>query len=204
MLVNKTVAAKLADVSRRTLYVHIKEKPISVEVDPSDNLEKIQISELQRVYGYEKIMSNLKKSQDAENVEEGQGGNTRNGANDVTQPHSEARIREQEKEIEMLKEMMRVKEGAHEQRIEDMETMLSEVRSKANSYERLLEDQREKASGAGEWEKQLKAVEARISNQETATKEEKERAEKILRQNRALKKALDAERNKSIWQKMFG
>ncbi len=60
MLVNKTIAAKLAGVSRRTLYVHIKEKGISVVEDQSDGLEKIDVSELERIYGLEKISTNRK------------------------------------------------------------------------------------------------------------------------------------------------
>ena len=65
MLVNKSKAAELAGVSRRTFYNHITKKGISVTTD-ADGVEKIDISELQRVYGQEKVLKNLKKNEDAQ------------------------------------------------------------------------------------------------------------------------------------------
>ncbi|MEL7118748.1 MAG: hypothetical protein AAFO07_04885 [Bacteroidota bacterium] len=60
MLFDKTKAAKLAGVSRRTFYNHIKKKGISVILD-EDNNEKIDLSELKRVYGHESILNRLKE-----------------------------------------------------------------------------------------------------------------------------------------------
>jgi len=56
------------------------------------------------------------------------------------------------------------------------------------------------------WEKSMKAVEARISNQEKSEKDRKDREQKILRQNQVLKKKLEEEKdkNKSFFQKLFG
>lgn len=65
MLVNKSKAAELAGVSRRTFYNHITKKGISVTTD-TDGVEKIDLSELQRVYGQEKVLKNLKKAEDAQ------------------------------------------------------------------------------------------------------------------------------------------
>jgi len=64
MLVNKSKAAELAGVSRRTFYNHISKKGISTTVD-KDGVEKIDVSELQRIYGQEIILRNLKKLEDA-------------------------------------------------------------------------------------------------------------------------------------------
>ena len=52
-------------------------------------------------------------------------------------------------------------------------------------------------SGAGEWEKSFKALEERLANQEKAEKE-------FERQNKRLKKALQEERKKGFFQKLFG
>lgn len=65
MLVTKTKAAELAGVSRRTFYNHIPEKRISITTD-SDGSEKIDIAELERVYGLEVVRLNLKKLEDAQ------------------------------------------------------------------------------------------------------------------------------------------
>ena len=75
----------------------------------------------------------------------------------------------------------------------------------------LLDDKNKNKESTIEWEKAIKALEFRISNQEKTEKEKASREEKILRQNRILKRALDAEkakiekeRNKSFFQKLFG
>ncbi|MEL7251983.1 MAG: hypothetical protein AAFO03_26455 [Bacteroidota bacterium] len=64
MLVTKTKAAELAGVSRRTFYNHIPEKRISITKDEEGN-EKIDVSELERVYGLEVVRGNMKKVEDA-------------------------------------------------------------------------------------------------------------------------------------------
>ncbi len=79
---------------------------------------------------------------------------------------------------------------------------LEDQKDQAKRITMLLEDKSN--DGAGDWGSSLKALEQRIANQEQQQKTEKERAQKILQQNRALKKALDAEKNKSILQKLFG
>ena len=201
MLVNKTEAAKLAGVSRRTLYVHIKEKGISVVLDDSDGLEKIDISELERVYGIEKISSNRKKlmEEDYENEEE-----DTDSSHKVTLPHTEIRVREQQKEIEKLNTIIQLKEEAHSQRIDDLENTISEIKEKANAFQLLIEDQRANKDSTQAWENSFKALENRIANQEKSAKEREEREQKILRQNRALRNALKEEQSKSIWKKLFG
>ena len=89
--------------------------------------------------------------------------------------------------------------------METLKDALSKAQDGYNNVTRLLEDQsKDKESGAGEWEKSMRAVEARISNQEKESKETKEKAQKILRQNQSLKRALEAEKNKSVWKKLFG
>ena len=51
------------------------------------------------------------------------------------------------------------------------------------------------------WKSAIQGLEGRIANQEDEHKKERD---KILRQAQALKKALDAEKNKSFFQKLFG
>ena len=79
---------------------------------------------------------------------------------------------------------------------------LKEQREQAKRVTMLLEDKQK--NGAGEWEQSFRALESRMANQEAAARETKEREQKILRQNRALKNALEQERTKTFWQKLFG
>jgi len=51
MQVTKPEAARMVGVKRSTFYKHIKDKSISVTND-----NKIDVSELQRVYGYENVV----------------------------------------------------------------------------------------------------------------------------------------------------
>jgi hypothetical protein len=64
----------------------------------------------------------------------------------------------------------------------------------------LLENHSTKDTG-DEWKSALRDLESKVSNQE---KEGRDERQKILRQNKALKDALDAEKSKSFWQKLFG
>ena len=97
---------------------------------------------------------------------------------------------EKEKQIERL---IREKEKTEE--------LLDKQMEHSKKITLLLEN---KSDGAGEWEKSIKALENRLANQEQAVRDRSEKEQKILRQNKALKKALEEERNKSFWSKLFG
>jgi hypothetical protein len=81
---------------------------------------------------------------------------------------------------------------------------LDEANSETKKLTALITDQTTKEDRAGEWEKVTKALEARLANQEKAEKDRKEREEKILRQNKVLKKALQEERSRGFFKKLFG
>lgn len=84
---------------------------------------------------------------------------------------------------------------------EKIEELLSEQTEQAKRITLLLEN---RSNGGGEWEKSIKALEARLANQEKAEKKREEREEKILRQNQALRKALQEERSRGVLKKLFG
>ena len=212
MLVNKTIAAKLAGVSRRTLYVHIQEKGITVIPDDSDGIEKIDVSELERVYGLEKVAHNRKAWEEEQSKEKASStGNNEENSHDVTPSHTEIRVREQEKEIEKLNAIINVTEKAHAQRIEDLEQTIKEVKDSANSYKYLLEDLSKNASGEEKRDKSLKALENRIANQEREAKERAEKEQKLLDENKRIRQAysrqkreLEEEKSKGFFKKLFG
>jgi len=107
--------------------------------------------------------------------------------------------------VEFLKELL-VKEK--EERANDREvfaeqmTMLQErIKNAQEEATLLLEDNRNKKEKP-EWEQSFKALEQRLANQEQERKDEKELRRKILNQNKSLKNALTAEKNKSWWKKL--
>ena len=192
MLVTKEKAAIIAGISRRTLYNHIPKKEISISVDEDGN-EKIDVSELKRVYGAEKVMRNLKTLMDAEE------GGVQDSA--IAQSNSQESLGET-----FLKELL-AKEK--EERAKDREifaeqmTMLQErIKDAQKETTRLLEDKRNEKEKP-EWEQSFKALESRLANQEQERKDEKELRRKILSQNKSLKNALTTEKNKPFWKKLL-
>jgi hypothetical protein len=188
-------AARIAGVTRKTLYKHIDKKPISVEKD-ADDKPLIDASELLRVYG-----DKCKFDQDSKTVEPSK-------ESTVSTQVSKGDLLETavlEKELEMLKSQMSTEKDNFEEQIIYLRKKLDESDGETRKLTALITDKsQEKDKGAGEWEKSLKALENRLSNQEKVAKDTQEKEQKILRQNRALKKALDEERNKSFFKKLFG
>lgn len=166
MLVTKSKAADIAGVSRRTLYNHIPQKRISVIVDDDGN-EKIDIAELERVYGKETIQRNLKDALDAQGIE---------ASTDVQSSQSNAPT-SVKFEVLLLKERMKNLEDQknqlerfhHRERqqlqeeIENLRDGLKKAQDHHSQLSLLLTDQRkDKESRGGEQEKKLQALEATV------------------------------------------
>ena len=108
--------------------------------------------------------------------------------------YSKQQLENERKERERERELLKTQ-------IESLQESLKTSPEGHNRATLLLENQQ---GGVGEWEKSIKALEVRLANQEKAEKERGQREEKILRQNRALKKALDEEKSKGFFKKIFG
>ncbi len=101
-------------------------------------------------------------------------------------------LEEKEKQIQRL---IREKEKTEE--------LLDKQMEQAKRVTLQLEHHSSKDGGTQELERAFKALEARLANQEKAQKDINEREDKILRQNRALKKALTSEREKGFFEWLF-
>jgi len=192
-------AARIVSVTRKTFYKHIDKKGISVEKDGNDS-PVIDASELIRVYGdqcnfeYNKQPAvNGKGTQPSPNVSSEQQGATISESVAVTQ-----------KELELVKAQLATERENFEEQIDYLRGKLDDSDSEARKLTALLTDQREREDRAGAWQKSFKSLEARLANQEKAGREYKEERQKILKQNQALKKALTDEKNKTVWNKLFG
>jgi hypothetical protein len=184
MLVNKSKAAELVGVSRRTFYNHITKKNISVTKDDDGN-EKIDISELKRVYGPEKILKNMQKLEE--------GGNTENVSKSVkpaqintekTVQYNAMLLEEKLKGAQALIEQLK---SEREQLVDDkkrMQEQLDKALEIGAPIGKLLTDQREHNESRGRVERQV--IEEQVK---------KENAEKRIR---GLQKRLKDLRDENI------
>ena len=202
MKISMEQAAYIIGKTKKTIYNHKDRSKFSYEQD-DEGRTVIDISELMRVYGSTPaITKRIEELQSGEESSEGV----------ITQNYTEKKKPQKtndniEDKILIIKlESELEKEKALKNKVEDdveyFKTALEKAQETAQKVTMLLENKKD--SGAGEWEKSLKALENRISNQEKTAKETAEKEQKIIRQNRALKKALDEERNKSFFKKLFG
>ena len=83
------------------------------------------------------------------------------------------------------------------------EELLDKQMDQARRITLQLEHHSSKEGGTQELERAFKALEARLANQEKTQKDINQREDKILRQNRALKKALTSEREKGFFERLF-
>ena len=201
MLLNKTDAADAAGVSRRTFYNHIPKKHISVVIDDDGN-EKIDLSELKRVYGAELVLKNLKKLQDAQK-------GMSNGVQDAqnyTPSDVQIKLLLTEQKLAHAQEIIKRVENEKAQIIEDKEKLqdqLDEAIKISIPLQNLLTDQRKTEEERKAIEEKMVAAEVkRIENEKKLKRYVKSRDEdqKTIKK---LKTELQKEKQKSFWAKLF-
>jgi len=86
-------------------------------------------------------------------------------------------------------------------RIDHLEEALKRSQEGHNRATLLLEG---RTSGVGDWEKSLQTLETRIANQEEASRKERQEIKnQAKRKIDHVKRALEEEQNKSVWQRLF-
>ena len=203
MKVTITKAAKMAGVSRNTIYNDIDSGVLSFTSN-ARNKKLIDVSELARVYENVEFEDEQPKNKASQSVEKRTETLKQLSKQDISAQVLQERLKASEKSLENLTEERERERQNYENRLEALETALTKAQDGYNSVTKLLEDQRTKESGAGDWEKAIHALEQRLANQEKSSKEREEKEQRLLKQNRGLKQALEQEKNKSIWKKLFG
>jgi hypothetical protein len=193
MLVNKTKAAEIAGVSRRTFYNHIPQKRISVVPD-DDGVEKVDIAELERVYGRERVQRNLKSMEDAQDQTEMFEPSSRQNTPGSVQ-YDVLLMKEQLKNLEAMKEQMRSShDRERDQLLEEIENLREGLRKAQDHHAQLtllITDQsKEKDQHQKSNDQKLKAMEDMISI--------------LRRQNKVIVKELQNSKSKSFWGRIFG
>lgn len=204
MKVTITKAAKMAGVSRNTIYNDIDSGVLSFTSN-ARNKKLIDVSELARVYENVEFEDEKPQNKASQTVEKRTETLKPLSKQDISAQVLQERLKATEKSLEVLNEERERERQNYESRLETLETALTKAQDGYNSVTKLLEDHRTKESGAGEWENAIKTLESRISNQEAALKTELEETKKKAQsQIVRYKQELEKEKNKSLWQKLFG
>lgn len=183
-------AAKAAGISKPSLSAAIKKGRVSAEKNEKGHYE-IDPAELFRVYP-----PKGKDEQEA-NSEVLPPTNPRNSADSeglgLLLAEKDKLMDEKDRSIARLEEEK-----------EQIRKDLEEQREQAKRITLLLEHKTKEPEQSASWEQAIKALEARVANQEKKAEEERARAQKHLQAARNFKKALDEEKTKSFWKKLFG
>lgn len=190
-------SARIVGITRKTLYKHIDKKPISTEKD-NNGKPVIDASELIRVYGDQCKFNITDVNKDTEK-------GTQKSSSVSTSDSIEMAVTK--KELELLKSQMASEKDSLEEQIDYLRKKLDESTSESRKLTALITDQSQD-SKADDWQKSLKMLEQRISNQEESAKIEQEKAEeenKKLRDDlKKEKEALAEEQEKGFWKRLLG
>ncbi len=181
---NQSEIHRITGKSRTTIKKHIEKGKLSSTQDDDGN-KLVDASELIRVYGQDNCdfaaINSNDKNETSKKAETKEPTKTID-AKDVEIQYLKKIIENHERENESFKDALKLSQEGH------------------NRATMLLED---KSGGAGDLEKGIKALEARVANQERTNKEilkAKEAAEQNLKR---YKRALRTELNKTFLEKLF-
>ena len=177
---------RITGKSRTTITKHIKQGKLSATQNEDDQ-KLVEAAELIRVYGDECDFGKaspgaLKVPSSPKPVASGGG------------DHLQEALEKEREE--------RARERRHfEDQIENLQDSLKTAQEGHNRATLLLENH---SSGGGALKEALDKLAQRVDRQELTLQEEKELTLRLKRQNLRLKKAVIAERQKSVWEKLFG
>ncbi len=180
---NITQVHRITGKSRTTIKKHIKQGRLSAEQDDKGN-PVIDAAELVRLYDvrtedFERATPVAKSSTGAQSGGDQSGGQLFSSIQQRLD--SEIRIRERlERQLDELNDVLKRTQESHDRAM------------------RLIEDRTQKAQG---WEKPLEALKTQIANSE---KEHEQVRDNAKRKIKSLQLALEAEKSKSIFEKLFG
>lgn len=189
---SQSAASRITGKSRTTIAKHIRARKLSVEKDADGNT-LIDASELIRVYGDACDFS----------VEEG-GKTSSKTRTSKSEPHQT-----DQREVDRLQAQLDRERQLYDDQIEHLKAALAKAQDGHNRATLLLEDQTKRGGG---WEQALQNMEEKLANQraneiasqrEQAESEMQKLKDEAAKREERLKRALDAERKKPIWKKIW-
>ncbi len=202
-LLSMSEAAQMVGLTRPTFYRKVDE--LGISINEEGGKKRVDVSELIRVFGNDfKFTNDSSKSSKSMSADKP----TRTATETATDSTSiNARVAVLEAELKMEREL---REEIKDEVLYFKEQIALEKEEK-KKITLLLEDHREKEGRGETWEKSIKALEQRLANQEKLVKERVEKEQKLLDENKRIRKAysrqkraLETEQQKSFWQKLFG
>lgn len=192
-------AAALTGKSRETINAATKSGKLSSSKN-SKNKKVIDVSELERVYPLVKTIAEINSLSDSVKPSL--------NASDSDVRAEIARLSEKLAASEVMQETITAERVRERRQLEDEIANLRENLSKAQEQHSrallLITDQsQETTDRVGDWEKSIKALENRLANQEEQAKKERASILEARRYAKRYKSALQAERKKSFWQKLW-
>ncbi|MEW4566157.1 hypothetical protein AB1K70_26805 [Bremerella sp. JC770] len=186
-------AHRITGKSRTTISAHMDSGKLSFQKTSGGN-RVLEASELLRVYGDDCNFDLAETSNSKQASQRSRAGETSeaelNSDVQVVQQKLEREVQEREREREQYR-----------QQIDHLQDALKLAQEGHNKATLLLEHRSERV---GNWDKSLQALEARLTNYEKRSDEEREALRQSKKQALQFKKAYEAEKSKSVWQKLFG
>jgi hypothetical protein len=189
---NITAASRIAGISRNTLKSHMAAGKVSyVKNDAGEKL--IDGAELVRVYGNDLNFGQTDPSTPLATARAA-------AVSPLGSQVSAIELASLQKQLDIINEERQREREQLQERIDHLQKSLESALDGNKRMTLLLEHHQ----GGGEWEKQLRGLEARLANQEKSHKEFEEFKLKSRQQLHRYKQALEQERKKTVWQKLFG
>lgn len=207
MKVTITKAAKMANVSRNTIYNDIENGVLSYTAN-ARNKKLIDVAELARVYDAISL-DDAPKAKTLADVQKRTDTPRSQVKSDISAQVMQARLEAAETALNKEKEERQRERDSYEDQLEKTQSTLEKLQQTHGQTVALLEHKAENSSS--DWENSIKALENRIANQEKVAIEHDTRQQKLLEENLRIKRAftkqkraLEAEKSKTVWQKIFG
>lgn len=183
-----SAAARIVGITRDTLRAHITKRPISTIQDANGN-RRIEASELMRVYGNDLDFDAEKK----------RGSRKKKGIKNEKTQDDGTETKNLQTRLEQEQRERKEERRRHDAQVEELLKALAKSQENHNQS-LLLQDQ---SKGVGEWQQELDDLKRQVEEQERSRKEVKEIKNEAKQREEKLKRALEAERNKSFWQRLF-
>lgn len=194
--VSVSQAAKLTGKSRETINKATQTGALAYSRG-SGNRKEIDVAELQRVYKLVTTMDAL----EAASAPVKSASALSESDNRVENAELRAKLASSERTIEMLSAERDRERRQLESEIDNLRSSLEKAQDQHGKALLLITDQSSQSqSKKDDWDKALRALEARLASYE---KEQRETKDAAKRKIALLQRALEQERSKSLWRRLF-
>lgn len=162
-------------------------------VKNADGHKLIDVAELMRVYGNNLDFSRVGTEPTSSPSKSG-------GSLPTTNQIDHAQLSGLQREIDIINKDRQREREQYQEEISHLRKSLDKALDGQNRVTLLLENH---SKGGGEWEKSIRGLENRLANQEKMQKEFEDYKNKSRAERIRLKEALEKEKNKTLWQKLF-